>query len=99
MLPTTVACSARATNVRRSLLALPDEALRLRLLEEGEESRGVLQIFGDDVTQCWGLVVVALMFPFLVCKHQKRVRWRRVLCAGVVGMVWVSPPVERVSGV
>ena len=35
-------------------LAFADEALRLRLLEEGEKSRGVLQIVGDDVTQCWG---------------------------------------------
>ena len=31
-------------------LAFADEALRLRLLEEGEKSRGVLQIVGDDVT-------------------------------------------------
>ena len=34
---------------------LPDQALRLGLRKEGEESPGVLQIIGDDVTQGWGL--------------------------------------------
>jgi len=35
-------------------LAFADEALRLRLLEEDKETRGVLQIVGYEVTQCWG---------------------------------------------
>jgi len=30
-------------------VTLPDQALRLSLLKESEESSSVLQIFGDDV--------------------------------------------------
>ena len=37
-------------------------------------------------------------FPFLVCKHQKWIHRRRVLCVGRVKVMLLYPPVERVSG-
>jgi len=53
-------------------VTLPDQALRLGLLKEGEESRGVLQIFGYDVTKCWGLSAGLLaLFLVLFCNTSR----------------------------